>query len=480
MRELSMHYNTKNILCTTALALVFGLMLINDSTAQGVVSLNADPLPALDNNSKESGVSLDLIDDTVALSEDEMFKDAPATDANANTGIITPPMPRFQNGVMVPQDGIAVPVASPKMDNAQANSEAMPTINNSFDTAKDISSFEEEEIEIEAPTSPISRGDENILEGIDNKLFSQMSDLEKQTALLTLELRREKIRNEIEAIKVQRKKATDEEADKVEAKRRQQTEWKNEQDKKLIIEQQKLRTIETTMEKLRQEKLLKSYKEKMLNERQKWIGGNSDIYKKLAEEKSEKQAIIDDLKTKLTFLSEMADKTTQVAAEVKDKQARDISELQTQISILKSRLEAEEKSNPFADAANVPTKEEEEILKLTDVYAVMEIRGKGSNLVAKLINKDGKSFFAQAGTALQTGHVVDEITQTYVRADKAGFKEYIYFSAGGILEKEPASSIEGSFKDDSVNKTEENQGKKVRSLISSSGVPGISQDMTVR
>lgn len=52
---------------------------------------------------------------------------------------------------------------------------------------------------------------EGLLDQIDNKLFSQMSDLEKQTALLTLELRREKIKNEIAAIKAQRQKALEEE-----------------------------------------------------------------------------------------------------------------------------------------------------------------------------------------------------------------------------------------------------------------------------
>ena len=38
-------------------------------------------------------------------------------------------------------------------------------------------------------------------------LFTQMSDLEKRTALLNLELRREKLQNEIEAVKNQRRQA---------------------------------------------------------------------------------------------------------------------------------------------------------------------------------------------------------------------------------------------------------------------------------
>ena len=44
------------------------------------------------------------------------------------------------------------------------------------------------------------------------------------------------------------------------------------------------------------------------------------------------------------------------------------------------------------------------------------------------------------GTALQTGHIVDEITETYVRADIDGAKDYLWFAAGGILDSEPQKS----------------------------------------
>ena len=45
------------------------------------------------------------------------------------------------------------------------------------------------------------------------------------------------------------------------------------------------------------------------------------------------------------------------------------------------------------------------------------------------------------GTILNTGHVIEEITQTYIVAAKGGKKDYLYFSAGGILDKEPAEAI---------------------------------------
>lgn len=52
------------------------------------------------------------------------------------------------------------------------------------------------------------------------------------------------------------------------------------------------------------------------------------------------------------------------------------------------------------------------------MYAVMEIRGQGGELIAKLINQDGSPFYVKKGTTLQSGHVIDEITTTYVRAEK--------------------------------------------------------------
>ena len=52
------------------------------------------------------------------------------------------------------------------------------------------------------------------------------------------------------------------------------------------------------------------------------------------------------------------------------------------------------------------------------------------------MNKNGLSFYVKKGTTLQSGHVVSEITSTYVAAEKNFNKDYIYFSAGGILPEE--------------------------------------------
>lgn len=135
----------------------------------------------------------------------------------------------------------------------------------------------------------------------------------------------------------------------------------------------------------------------------------------------------------MAHISALATKAQKDAETAKENYQREVKNLQTQISILKSRLEAEiaekknDKTNPFAQPEVVVTETEEELPKLAEEYAIMEIRGKGENLTAKLINKGGDSFMVRNGTVLQTGHRIDEITQTYVRAEINGWKDYLYF-----------------------------------------------------
>lgn len=131
------------------------------------------------------------------------------------------------------------------------------------------------------------------MDQIDNKLFSQMSDLEKQTALLTLELRREKIKNEIAAIKAQRQKALEEEEAKKEEKERKRIEWEKEQEAKILRERKALMDAMAKMERLRQEKILKAYKETMLKEKQEWIKNNGKLYEQIKNVERDRKNLIE-------------------------------------------------------------------------------------------------------------------------------------------------------------------------------------------
>lgn len=327
---------------------------------------------------------------------------------------------------------------------------------------------------------------------IDDEVFFRMSDLEKQTALLNLELRREKVKNEIEAIKNQRKQAVVQEKEKAEEKRRKQIEWEKNQEQKVLQEQQELRELDIQFEKIRQEKLLNAYKNDMLSAHQDWIEHEGGLYKQIDDLRKQKQGILDDTKNKLSSIkANIAAVSARVPEMIKHFE-KELENKQTQITLLKSRIEAQEreleKRNPFAeagDAGNVAAETGTDApvevpavtpLKLANMYAVMEIRGQNGELVAKLINQEGMPFYVKKGTMLQSGHEINEITSTYVKAEKEGLNDYLYFAAGGILPHEqPASQITPAIKDQQpVEQAPKND------FATSIGVPGLGKSMMAR
>lgn len=342
-----------------------------------------------------------------------------------------------------------------------------------------------EEVVSAAPT-PISEPVKSAYSKVvDDELFSKMSDLEKQSALLTLQLRKEKIQNDIDAVKNQRTKAIEEEKLKKELEAEKRREKAQEEQRKMLVEQQKLKEQEIALEKLRQEKLLKSYKDSMLEAKQDWIAKNAELYKVVTDAKQSQLSVFADLKNKMSVIKQSVDGADGLANEVKAASETKVSDLQTQISVLKTRLEAEEnqnKVNPFALKSSDDSVAElvDNTEKLEDMYAIMEIRGKGNKLIAKLLNNTGQSFLAQVGTTLQSGHIVDEISNTYIRVDKAGKKEYIYFAAGGILDKEPLRSTSAKAVVEEESAKESAPVLPTRQISASRGLPGIAKDMVVQ
>ncbi len=287
-------------------------------------------------------------------------------------------------------------------------------------------------------------------EGTD--LFSQMSDIEKRTALLNLELKREKLKNEIEAVKNQRRQALQQEKERIEQLKLKNLAFEKEQEQKVLVEQQKLRDLDIKFETLRQERVLGAYKNKMLEENQLWIENNAKFYKQIEDLRNSKKALLEDMKTKVTALNTAATDAKKSFMAKVDQYEKDAENLRAQIDILRQRTETLEReneqmrNNPFANGSATPNSDEDSSAEksanepvetdLSQLYAVTEIRGQGGELVAKLLNTGGVSFYVKKGTALQSGHIVDEITTTYVAASKGSSKSYLYFSAGGIVPME--------------------------------------------
>ena len=505
-----MFCNLKKLLCLALGVSVISMTAAGNLHAQNV-TLETNELPQLSNDTDFLGVDGSIPDELSLPDElpapDSLPKDQPLTNPDENSQQENMPEVPDLNTPQPVEDNL--PLIGPNAPDAAASNVNMPLTGPNANMPltgpnanmpltgpnanlpaigpnalpADTGALPDPVENIDAPD--VENLGEGLLDQIDNKLFSQMSDLEKQTALLTLELRREKIKNEIAAIKAQRQKALEEEEAKKEEKERKRIEWEKEQEAKILRERKALMDAMAKMERLRQEKILKAYKETMLKEKQEWIKNNGKLYEQIKNVERDRKNLIEGLKTKMAHISALATKAQKDAETAKENYQREVKNLQTQISILKSRLEAEiaekknDKTNPFAQPEVVVTETEEELPKLAEEYAIMEIRGKGENLTAKLINKGGDSFMVRNGTVLQTGHRIDEITQTYVRAEINGMKDYLYFAAGGILEKEPVKSDIQGKKTKTTAKPNANAELRNTTMVNK-GVPSLGSGMFVR
>ena len=110
----------------------------------------------------------------------------------------------------------------------------------------------------------------------------------------------------------------------------------------------------------------------------------------------------------------------------------------------------------------------------------MEIIGKGDNLTAKLINKDGESFLARKGTILHTGHSIEDITQNYIQFDRNGLKDYLYTS-NSAMTTEP-DKMDGTA---TTDKTQQQPlapkpAPSAPGLSSDKGIPSLGTGMFIK
>ena len=339
------------------------------------------------------------------------------------------------------------------------------------------------------PSSGLKFGD-SILAQTNNDLFNQMSDIEKQTTLLSLELKRERIRNEVEAAKAVRERAEFEKAAQEEAKKRQEAEWKNEQEVKIIRAQEDLKQKEIELEKVRQRKALTAYMNSMLEQKQQWIAENGKLYEEIRGLKDTNSALRTSYKNDLSNVETQSTKLLKSAETARNNYERAIASLTAQNAQLRKRIESMEQAakananaNPFADKSasgnQISTSADALIrpINIAKEYAIMEITGQGGELFVKLINKEGDSFVAKTGTVLNTGHMIEEITPNYVQFDRNGLKDFLY-TATSALSSEP-----NKFSDDSSSADTRSAGAPVKpraSLISDDSLPSVGNSMFVK
>ena len=328
--------------------------------------------------------------------------------------------------------------------------------------------------DIQYKANPVENLGNSVLSQMDSDLFSQMSEIEKSTTLLTLELRREKIRNEIEAQKsIRQKNADDLERQRAEEKLRA-LERKKQIEAKVLQEQQTLLDKEKVFEALKQRKLLNAYMNHMLTSQQEWLKEKEALYARLAEAEMEKKKLIEIFKGKVDKVLEASAKNIQTAELARANFERIVKGLKARNEQLRKRIEADakiiksSKSNVYiktpsieelkdrasaaigtslvneaaamavqAQMAEAEEEAEEEARRLSSEYAILGITGRAGVMSVDVIDSKGQPITLKVGSPLPTGHIVSEIGSDYVKFSRDGRDDYLYVgrTIDGIVPK---------------------------------------------
>ena len=319
---------------------------------------------------------------------------------------------------------------------------------------------EGEELDIDSPINALGN---NILSKMDDDLFKKMSEIEKATTLLNLELRRERLLNEVEAQKAIRQKNAEEVKRRESEAKLKEFEEKKKAEALLLAEKQKLVEKQQLYEVLKQRKQLNAYMNEMLIAKQKWLKEKEDLYRQLEESENEKKVLIDMFKERIDKILEISQNNIHAGEQAKSNFERVVKNLRSRNEQLRKRVEADAKiiknakSNLYlksksidelksrnakilelenarlsaAKAIELPVVEEkiqEPVLieKLSSKYAILGISGRAGIMNIDLIGLDGEPLSFKVGAMLPTGHTVSEIGPDYAKFTRDGLDDYLY------------------------------------------------------
>ncbi|MBQ9035180.1 MAG: hypothetical protein IJ099_04375 [Alphaproteobacteria bacterium] len=310
-----------------------------------------------------------------------------------------------------------------------------------------------EDESVTAPSSPFENFGNAILSKVDNDLFNQMSQIEKQTTLLNLELKREDVRNKVEALKAARLLARQEAESRRIAEEEKLKDMEVARQQKIIEAQAKVKEKEIELEKVRQAKVLNDYMNEVLVINQKWIEKNGKLQVRINELENERQELINAFEEKIEKVKQKTDSVNKHATDAVERYTnttknmnaqvmqlrRDIAESEARIQMMKEQSSG----NPFANGGNLDPNAAS--IDLAQEYAIMDITGQGDDIVAKIVSRDGTTFTVHRGSVLHGGETVLKITEKYIAFDKKGIKSYLY-PGGTIMEYEPRNIFNESEK----------------------------------
>lgn len=459
-----MNYNVKNSnIAILAIAFTVMMAMSQSSFAQQAEPVqSAEPAQTADINDDLFGLDSDeetSAPDVTAAKADDDFGDIPALASDKNNELEL----EFDNSEIAAAED-AKPSDSNNVLSAQ-NQKDEPANSDPLGASEDVDSETNQTDSddalplAEAPKSPFEKFGNAILSKVDNDLFNQMSAIEKQTTLLNLELKREEVKNRIEALRIQRQKAQEEEVARKKAEEEKLKEAEMARQLKIMEAEEKVKQKQIELEKVRQAKVLKEYMNEMLVSNQKWVEMNASLLAKIKEIEDERRYLIKDFEDKMSSVRREAAANVQKAESAKAVYNRMQQSFNAQIEALqKAQQECQNNitvmqkgnnaANPFADSSVDGIAQD--AIDMSDEYAIMDITGKGNNIVAKIVNKEGTTFIVHKGSMLKGGEVVTAITDSYIAFDNKGVKSYLY-TGGTVMQHEPTEAFNDAGKVQSIS-----------------------------
>ena len=282
---------------------------------------------------------------------------------------------------------------------------------------------------------------EQILGKVSSDIFREMAEMERENSTLMLQLKREQLRSEIDALKTTNRQMLFDEIERREKMTQARLEWELAQDLKRQEALERKQRAE-----IRQKQIEAALKREEDRRIQKMKDEEAARIQKEKEEKERLQKQREELRKKydaasLVRLNNL--KPVLMAATRPAKIKRSASSRVPQVLTATGEDLLTKKKAGEALTVEIPEEEKEENKArepASTLYAVSEIRGTADSLIAKLISKKDKTtFFAKKSTILPTGHTVVDIDKDFVLVQIGKETEMIGFPSAGLLSDQTAA-----------------------------------------
>ena len=290
---------------------------------------------------------------------------------------------------------------------------------------------------------------EQMLGKISSDVFREMAEMERENNALMLQLKREQLRSEIDALKTSNRQMLFDEIERREKMTQARLEWELAQDLKRQEALERKQKAD-----IRQKQIEAALKREEDRRVQKMKDEEAARVQREKEEKAELERKKEELKKKYNAVSMIqlnGLKPTLMAAVRPAKIKRSASSrVPVQLTSVGEDLLSKKKAGE-ALTTEITGDEKETVKRepATTIYSVAEIRGTAGTLIAKLVSKKDKTtFFVKKSTILPTGHTVINIDKDFVMVQIGKDKEMIGFpSAGLISESSPDHSSSAQAQD---------------------------------